>query len=104
MFNNDYIVALYGWALFNVLLLGFSKDKDDDKKRYFNFRIWWRYHWDNVLITFFAIPAMVYFSEDLWSIIINGLFSKPWEYVRASLMGAVPFVQLVYFLFRKVLK
>ena len=30
-----------------------SKDEQDDKKKRFNFKIWWRYHWDNVFVTLF---------------------------------------------------
>mgnify|MGYP003152422290 CR=1 FL=1 len=104
MFNNEYFIGFYGWVFFNIVLLGFAKDKLDEKKRRFNFRIWWRYHWDNVAVTLFSIPVIVAFSTDLWVLIVNEWFSKDWEYSKLSLLGAVPFTQLIYFFIGKIKK
>jgi len=101
MFENPYIVALYGWVVFNFIILGMAKDKDDEKKKRFNYRIWWRYHWDNVVITLLLLPAVVEFSEDIWVYVVNGLFNQDLAYSRLGLMGAVPLTQLIYYLIRK---
>ena len=104
MFENSYIVALYGWVFFNIITLGFAKDKKDSEKKYFNYRVWFKYHWDNMIVTLFAIPIMVEFSTDLWTLIVNDWFNKDWEYNRLSLMAAVHFVQLIYYIIIKLKK
>ncbi len=101
MFDNPYFIAFYGWIFFNVVTLGFAKDEDDEKKKRFNYRIWWRYQWDNVAITLLAIPIVVEFTDDLWLLVISGIFSKDWPYNQLSLMGAVPLVQGIYYVWKK---
>ena len=100
--TNEYIVALYGWFFFNIVLLGFSKDKDDEQKKSFNIKVWWQYHWDNLLVSFFAIPIIVFFSVDIWKLVVNNWIGKDWDYNELSLLGAVPLMQLIYFLIRKI--
>ena len=90
---NEYLIAFYGWLFFNLILLGLAKDKDDDKKRRFDVTLWWSFYWDNILITFFGIPVVVFFSNDIWVIIVNNWFGKDWGYNKFSLMLDVPFVQ-----------
>ena len=104
MLENPYIIALYGWFLFNAVTLGLSKDELDDQKKYFNFKIWWRFQWDNVLITFLFIPVVVTFTNDLWRIIIQGWFDKDWAYSDLALLGTVPLTQGIYFLIKKFKK
>ena len=104
MFENSYIVAFYGWTLANVILLGFAKDEEDDKFKPFDFKVWWKYNWDNVTITFIAIPAVVEWNPDWWAWIINDWWGKSWEYSRAALMGTVPFTQFLYFIIKKLKK
>ncbi len=101
---NEYLIALYGWFLFNVIYLGAAKDEEDKKRKPFHFKIWWKYAWDNVAVTFVAIPAVVWFNPILWQWIINDWLKLDMEYSEAALMGAVPFVQLVYYLIRKFAK
>ncbi len=102
--DNTYLLALYGWIFFNVLLLGLEKDKVDDKRKPFNFQVWWKYHWDNILITLLAVPVVVEFTDDLWKLIVIDWIGKEIAYNRLSLLGAVPLVQLIYYLIRKISK
>lgn len=104
MFENEYFIAFYGWVIFNAILLGLSKDEDDAKKKRFNVKIWWRYHWDNVGITLLCIPLTVEFTEDLWLLIVSDLFSKDWDYTRLSLLGSVPLTQFIYAVIKKLTK
>jgi hypothetical protein len=98
---NEYLIAFYGWVFFNAILLGLAKDKDDLKRKPFNVRNWWDYHWDNILITGFGIPVVVWFTEELWVLIVNGWFGKDYPYSELALLGAVPLVQLLYYMIRK---
>ena len=102
MIDHPYFIALYGWIFFNIILLGLAKDKQDNAKLKFKIASWWKSYWDNILVTFFAIPIIVWFSSDLWVLIVNNWLSKDWEYNRLALLGAVPLVQLIYFLIRKL--
>lgn len=104
MMDNPYIIALYGWIFFNFITLGLAKDEQDDLKKRFNYKIWWKYHWDNVLITFLAIPLVVEFTDDLWLLVVNDWFEKSWQYNKLALMGAVPLVQGIYLVIRKLKK
>ena len=104
MFDNPYTTAVYGWIFFNFLMLGFSKDEKDEKKKYFDFKIWWRYHWDNVIITLLAIPIIVEYSGDLWRLIINEWLGHGAKYSPLSLLGSVPLVQFIYWIIRKLKK
>ena len=81
-----------------------SMDEQDEKNKRFNYKIWWKYQWDNVLITFLAIPLVVEFTSDLWELIVNNWFVKKWEYNQLSLMGSVPLVQFIYLIIRKLKK
>lgn len=101
---NEYVIAIYGWALFNLIYLGAAKDEEDEKHKPFNLKIWWRYAWDNVVITFVAIPAVVWFNPILWEWIINDGLKLDMQYSKAALMGTVPFVQFIYWLIRKLKK
>lgn len=101
---NEWLLALYGWAFFNIILLGFAKDQVDSKKKPFDVALWWQYHWDNVLVTLTAIPLIVVFKVELWTVIVNDWCSKDWAYNDLVLMGAVPVIQLIYFLIRKFAK
>ena len=101
---NEYLIAIYGWVLFNIIYLGAAKDEKDDQRKPFNFKIWWKYAWDNVLVTFVAIPAVVWFNPILWEWIINGALKMELKYDEAALMGSVPFVQFVYWVIKKFKK
>lgn len=101
---NEYLIAIYGWLFFNIVTLGLAKDEQDNLKKGFNVKSWWKYNWDNVVVTLFAIPVLVWMSEDIWVIIINDWLGKPWPYNKISLMASVPLVQLVYYLIRKFKK
>ena len=98
----DLSLALYGWFFFNLLLLGFSKDKEDEQQRRFNIKIWWQYHWDNVFISLSAVPIIIVFRAELWKLIVNNWIGKDWEYNSLTLLGAVPLIQLIYFFIRKI--
>jgi hypothetical protein len=102
--ENEYIIAAYGWALFNLIYLGSAKDELDGQHKPFNIKIWWRYAWDNVVITFVAIPAVVWFNPNLWQWIVNDWFKQDMEYSKAALLGVVPFVQFIYWIIRKISK
>lgn len=101
---NEYLIAFYGFIFFNVITLGLAKDEKDEQKKRFNYKVWWRYHWDNVLVTFLAIPLVVEFTDDLWRLVINDVFSKDWEYNTLALMAAVPLVQWIYYMIIKLKK
>ena len=101
---NEYLIALYGWLFFNIVTLGLAKDEQDDLKKGFNIKVCWKYHWDNVVVTLFAIPVLVWMSEDFCIIIVNDWLGKEWPYNKISLMGSVPLVKLVCFLNRKFRK
>ena len=49
-----------------------------------------------------SLPIIVFFTGDLWELIINDYMGKDWEYKKVSLLGAVPFVQFIYAIIRKI--
>ena len=79
MNNQTCLLCCFGapwWRFFNIVTLGLAKDEQDEKNKRFNYKIWWKYQWDNVLITFLAIPLVVEFTSDLWELIVNNWFEK----------------------------
>jgi hypothetical protein len=59
-----WIIALFGWAGFNILVFYIEKNKSDEQDIEFNYRHFADTHWDNWFVTlFFAVPIVYYGPE-----------------------------------------
>ena len=99
--DNPWIISLYGWILFNVIMWSIVKDETDGKRKPFNYKLYWRYHNDNIIASLVSIPLLVMGGESLWQLVVNDLAGKDWVYNEISLIGSVPFVQWVVYLYKK---
>lgn len=93
---NNYLIALFGWFIYNFLLFNLDKDGKDDKGLHFNYNKYVSTHWDNWLFTLLLAPVLVYYMDDILTI-IERYTDKKFDHLDIYYLGCGVLTELVYY-------
>lgn len=95
------------WGLFGVLLWSWTdfmttKDKHDDKDEPYKFSVWWNKRWDNFVGSVIFTPVTVFFSPDLWVLIVNQWIGWDVEFLQIMYIASGIVAEVFVFALKKL--
>lgn len=99
--TTKWLIAFYGWFLYNAFAFYMEKQKSDKKGEEFHYKLFVKTHWDNWAITFLVIIPVVSYGQEIHNLLMQFTsqylgFSVKWYDIFYA--GPGPLVELLYFL------
>jgi len=98
--TTKWALALYGWALFNIFVFYYQKQRADRKKEDFQYLEFIKSHVDDWLVTLAVAPLIVGFGQEIHSAVmdvVEYLFGFRIKWYDLFYAGPGPFVEFLYF-------
>lgn len=97
-----YLIALFGWFMYNFLMFNLDKDKDDAKGKAFNYKKYAATHWDNWIFTFLLAPVLVYYMNDITELMGHWL-DREVPHLDIYYLGCGVLTEIVYYAISKAM-
>jgi hypothetical protein len=98
---NMWLIAFYGWALYNIVIYFFEKQKADKLHEEFNYIRFGKEHLDNWIVTLAVVPLVVMYGPSIHNFTMSlteRFFGFSFGWYDFFYAGPGPFIELIYFL------
>lgn len=95
LFDNIYVLAVYGFVIYTAVLFVMEKDEYDDVNKHFNLTKYLIRNWDNWLLSVILVPIMATKAVDIWGAIIS-IWDKTWPFYDLYYLGVGAVVEALY--------
>ncbi|NOQ49336.1 MAG: hypothetical protein GQ553_01535 [Nitrosomonadaceae bacterium] len=95
LFENQYVLAAYGFLIYTVLMFVIKKDEYDALDQTFSVTKYLKHNWDNWLLSVILVPIMATKSEAMW-ISVMQYFDKTWPFYDLYYLGVGAVVEGLY--------